>query len=42
MGENMIMALGNLANLVVQKNDTIERLVIADKALTDSRAACDA
>ena len=32
------MALDNLENAVVKKNDTIERLIIAIKALTDSLA----
>ena len=42
MGDNMISALDNLENAAVQKNDTVERLVIANKALTDSLAARDA
>ena len=42
MGNNMVTALDNLANAAVQKNDTIEALVIANKNLTDSLAAHDA
>ena len=36
LGGNMITALDNLANTAVQKNDMVEMLVIANKALTDS------
>ena len=35
MGNNMVTALDNLANAAVQKNDTIETLVSANKNLTD-------
>ena len=38
MGKNMVTALDNLANAAVQKNDTIETLVSANKNLTDSLA----
>ena len=41
LGRNMITALDNLTNPAVQKNDTVEMLVIANKALTDSLAARD-
>ena len=39
MGNTMVTASDNLANAAVQKNDTIERFVISNKALTDSLAA---
>ena len=35
LDSNMITALENLANAAVQKNDTVEMLVISNKALTD-------
>ena len=41
LGNNIITALDNLANAEVQKNDTVEMLVIANKALTDSLTARD-
>ena len=41
MGNNMITAFDNLANAAVQKNDTVEMLVVANKSLTDSLAARD-
>ena len=34
----MITSLDNLANAVVQKNDTVEKLVVANKQLTDTIA----
>ncbi len=34
----MITSLDNLANAAVQKNDTVERLVVANKLLTDTVA----
>ncbi len=36
MGDKMVTALDNLANAAVQKNDTFELLVAANKALTES------
>ena len=42
MGDNMITALDNLENAAVQKNGNVERLVIANKALTDSLVDRDA
>ena len=33
LGSNMITSLDNLANAAVQKNDTVDMLVIANKAL---------
>ena len=41
MGDNMITALDNLENTAVETNNTVERLVISNKALTDSLAARD-
>ena len=41
LGSNTITALDNLTNAAVQKNDTVEMLVIANKALIDSLAARD-
>ena len=41
LGNNMVTALDNLANAEIQKNDTVEMLVIANKALTDSLTARD-
>ena len=40
LGENMTTAMDNLENVAVQKNNIVERLVIANKALTDSLTAC--
>ena len=39
MGNTMAVALKNLANAVVQKNDTVERLVISNSSLSVSLAA---
>ena len=36
MGDKMVSALDNLANAAVQKNDTFEHLVAANKTLTDT------
>ena len=41
LGNNMITVLDNLANAAVQKNNTVEMLVVANKSLTDSLAARD-
>ena len=42
IGDNMITALDNLENAAVEKNGNVERLVIANKALTDSLVDRDA
>ena len=38
MGDNMITALDNLTNTSVKNNNTVKRLVINNKSLTDSLA----
>ena len=39
MGNTMVVALDNLENAAVQKNDTVERLVISNLSLSASLAA---
>ena len=41
MGNMMVVALKNLANAAVQKNDTVERLIISNSSLSASFAARD-
>ena len=41
MGNTMAVALDNLTNSVVQKNDTVERLVISNLSLSTSLATRD-
>ena len=36
MSQQMVESLDNLANAAVTKNDTVERLVLANKKLSDS------
>ena len=38
-GNKMVVTFDNLENAVVQKNDTVERLVISNASLSDSLAA---
>ena len=38
LSERMVASLDNLANAAVQKNDTVEKLVISNKTLTDTVA----
>ena len=40
-GNAMVVALDNLANVAVQKNDAVERLVIPNASLSASLAARD-
>ena len=39
MGNTMVVALGNLANAAVQKNDTVKQLVISNTSLSSSLVA---
>ena len=41
MGNTMVVELDNLENAAVQKNDTVERLVISNLSLSASLAARD-
>ena len=41
MGNTMVMALGNLANAALQKNDTVEWLVISNSSLSSSLTSCN-
>ena len=41
MGNTMVVALDNLANAAIQKNDIVERLVISNSSLSASLAARD-
>ena len=41
MGNAMVVALDNLANVAVQKNGAVERLVIPNASLSASLAARD-
>ena len=41
MGNTMSLALDNLPNSAVQKNDTVDRLVISNSSLSSSLAARD-
>ena len=41
MGNTMVVALDNLANTAVQKNNTVERLIISNSSLSVSLAARD-
>ena len=39
MGDKIVTALDNLANAVVQRNDTVEQLVATNKTLTQTNAS---
>ena len=41
MGNTMVVAFKNLENAAVQKNDTVERLIISNSSLSASLAACN-
>ena len=41
MGNTMVVELDNLANISIQKKDTVEQLVISNASLSDSLASQD-
>ena len=41
MGNTVVVAIDNLSNAAVHKNDTVERLVISNSSLSSSLVMCN-